>query len=109
MPRPLHATPPLTLDDDLRDVLQRQAELNQALMRLAAHVEVARAQKAAPTGSTLLSIKQLVTETTLSRARIYQVMASGRLPFSWIDGRRVVRRVDFERFVAELPSEREAS
>lgn len=109
MARPLRATQPLALDDDLRAVLEAQAFFNQAVMRLAAHVENLRAAKAAaPTGSTLLSIKQLVLETSLSRARIYQVMASGRLPFKWIDGRRVVRREDFERFVDELPAEREA-
>lgn len=99
--------PLLSLEDDLRAVAQAQAELQHAITRLAAHVEVQRVQRAAASGTRLLTVKQVAAETTLSRSRINTLIASGRLKVRWIDGRRAVDRADFEAFVDSLPNERE--
>ncbi len=49
----------------------------------------------------LLTIRETVERTTLSRRTIYSLIQSGALPSVKIGGARRVREVDLERFIAE--------
>lgn len=109
MARSLRALPPVALDEDLRAVVQAQADLSHAITRLVARAEAERTRERAPSGlGRLMSVRQVMAETTLSRGRISVLRASGRLAFRRLDGRLVIERVELERFLDGLPTEREA-
>lgn len=56
----------------------------------------------------LLTIPEVADLLRLSRAKVFEIVARGDLVSVKIDGARRVRRVDLERYVAELV-EREGS
>ncbi|MEM9615518.1 MAG: helix-turn-helix domain-containing protein [Actinomycetota bacterium] len=50
----------------------------------------------------LVEIKEVAHFLRISRSKVYVLMNSGELPSVRIGSRRLVRRVDLERFVSEL-------
>jgi excisionase family DNA binding protein len=59
-------------------------------------------QTIAPNGSLLITVEEATEQLRISRSKIYQFIRSGALKTCVIGRRRLVRRADLERFVAEL-------
>lgn len=53
----------------------------------------------------LCTVKDAVVLLRLGRSTIYELMASGELPFTKLGRARRIKRADIDAFVAQLPSQ----
>ncbi|MGW6822057.1 helix-turn-helix domain-containing protein [Streptomyces sp. NPDC055005] len=58
-----------------------------------------------PTAPVLCTVKDAVVLLRLGRSTIYELMASGELPFTKLGRARRIKRADIDAFVAQLPSQ----
>ena len=52
----------------------------------------------------LLRVPEVATQLGISRAKVYELMAAGRIPSVKIDGCRRVRSSDLDTYIGALPT-----